>query len=83
LQRVHIYSYTAWDLGLARTFELGKNKHALVPEKLTLRLGVNNVTDELAPAAPQAFPTTSAGGADVGTYGGIGRLFYVSAEAKF
>jgi iron complex outermembrane receptor protein len=82
LKRTRIYSYMAWDLGVARTFELSKN-HMLVPDKLTLRLGVNNLTDELAPAAPQAFPTTSAGGADVGTYGAVGRLFYVSAEAKF
>ncbi len=83
LKRVHIYSYTAWDIGVSRTFDFGKSHAALVPEKLTLRFGINNITDELAPAAPQAFPSTSAAGADVGTYGALGRLYYVSVLAKF
>jgi len=83
LQRTRIYSYNAWDVAFARTFDFGKGHRVVVPQELTLRIGINNLTDELAPAAPQAFPTTSAAGADVGTYGAIGRLFYVSAEVKF
>jgi iron complex outermembrane recepter protein len=83
LRRTRIHSYIAWDVGAAYAFDFGKSRHAIVPEKLTLRIGVNNITDELPPAAPQAFPATSAAGADVGTYGAIGRLFYVSAETKF
>jgi iron complex outermembrane receptor protein len=42
--------------------------------------GINNLTNQMPPAAPQAFTDNNA---DVATYSPIGRLFYVTLAAKF
>jgi len=80
IKRVHIPSYSTWDIGVGYTLRLGKTSTA---KTISLRVGVNNVMDKMPPAAPQAFPTTSAAGADAATYSPIGRLYYVSADYRF
>lgn len=82
LKRIRVGSFTSWDVGAGYELTLG-NAHIYSPQKVTLRVGINNVADHLPPSATQAFPTTSAAGADVATYGAIGRLYYVSADLKF
>ncbi|MFT3783629.1 MAG: TonB-dependent receptor plug domain-containing protein [Nibricoccus sp.] len=82
LVRTRVGSFTAWDIGAGYELKLNSSRF-YVPQTVALRVGVNNVSDHLAPPASQAFPTTSAGGADVATYGAVGRLYYVSAEIKF
>jgi iron complex outermembrane receptor protein len=46
----------------------------------TAALGVNNFTDRMPPASPQAFTDNLA---DVATYSPIGRLIYASVGIKF
>jgi iron complex outermembrane receptor protein len=81
LKRIRIPSYTAWDVGVGYALKLGKT--AKDGNVIKLRVGINNAMDKMPPAAPQAFPTTSAAGADTATYSPIGRLYYVSADFKF
>lgn len=46
---------------------------------LSVRLGVNNVGNEMPPRAPELFSQ----GADIGTYNPIGRLFFAEASYAF
>lgn len=82
LKRTRIGSFTSWDVGASYDFKLGFSRFYL-PQNISIRAGINNVAGHLPPPAPQAFPSTSAAGADVATYGAVGRLYYVSAELKF
>ncbi|HET7537644.1 MAG TPA: hypothetical protein VFJ90_14385, partial [Candidatus Didemnitutus sp.] len=81
LKPVPVDSYNSIDLALTYA----------IPSKTTeswlrwlhgmkFTVGVNNVTDEQPPAAPQAWTDNNA---DISTYNPIGRLWYVSASAKF
>jgi iron complex outermembrane receptor protein len=81
LKRTRISSYAAWDIGIGYALKLGNTAKA--GKAVKLRVGIDNVMDKLPPAAPQAFPATSAAGADTATYSPIGRLYYVSADFKF
>ncbi|MBK9990321.1 MAG: TonB-dependent receptor plug domain-containing protein [Verrucomicrobia bacterium] len=83
LRRIRIPSFTSWDFGLSYRLNLKKTGSAGNPRELALRVGVNNVFNELPPPAPQAFPITTLSGADVATYGVVGRLYYVSASLQF
>jgi len=83
LRRIRIPSYLSYDAALAYTVNLRSIFGANWIKEMVVRVGVNNVANMMPPAAPQAFPTTSAGGADSATYGAIGRLYYVSAALKF
>lgn len=49
-------------------------------KNLKVTLGVNNIFNEMPPLAPNAFTDANA---DIGTYGAIGRFFYVDASYKF
>lgn len=82
LKRTRVGSFTAWDIGASYDLKLGYSRFYL-PRNVAIRVGINNVAGHLPPPAPQAFPTTSAAGADVATYGAVGRLYYVSTEIKF
>lgn len=48
--------------------------------EMKVTLGVANLFNEKPPKAAMAFPDASV---DLGTYGGIGRLFYISANYTF
>ena len=82
-KRIRIPSYMSWDLAVGYTLRFQQTKVAALFKELKVSVGVNNLADKMPPSAPQAFPTTSAAGADVATYGAIGRLYYVSAALKF
>jgi len=79
--RTRLPSYTAWDVGVGYRLVLGAGPYGV--NEIKLRAGVNNFFDQMPPAAPQAFPATSAAGADTSTYSPIGRLYYVSAGLTF
>ena len=49
-------------------------------KNLKVTLGVNNIFNKMPPLAPNAFTDANA---DIGTYGAIGRFFYVDASYKF
>jgi iron complex outermembrane receptor protein len=69
-------SYMTWDLRVEYRL------NGLIPAAQDARIavGVNNIGDEMPPAAPHAFPDN---GADVSTYSPIGRLWYVQLMAHF
>ena len=78
-----VASYQQWD------FSLGYHFGAASPGRpggrwcdgLTLRIGVNDVFDQLPPLAPGAFPDSNV---DTSTYGGVvGRLYYASVDYKY
>ncbi len=83
-----VKAYSAWDLRASWTSadEAGN-------KGLTITAGVNNLFDALPPVSTNINPAAGANAgatawraennADVGTYGAIGRLFYVSAALKF
>jgi iron complex outermembrane receptor protein len=74
-----IPSFTAFDLGLSYDFGHLHLHKAL--EGLTIKVGVNNLSDKQPPLAPDVFPNTNA---DVGTYdGAIGRMWYFEAKYAF
>ena len=77
LKPLPVASYTAWDVRVAYTgdFSLGR-----IGKTWTAALGVNNFTDRMPPASPQAFTDNNA---DVASYSPIGRLIYASAGIKF
>jgi iron complex outermembrane receptor protein len=82
LRRIAVPSYTSWDTSVSYTFRnLGLPGGKKFISNLKLTLGVNNLTDEMPPSAPQAFGGDV--GADLATYNPVGRLWYVSAGLKF
>ncbi|HLP25908.1 MAG TPA: TonB-dependent receptor [Acidobacteriota bacterium] len=72
----HVEQFNSIDVGVQYTF--GSQQRWL--RGLTLRLGANNVNNEMPPQAKGSFPN---GNADLATYGAIGRLIYVEARYKF
>jgi iron complex outermembrane receptor protein len=82
-KRIRIPSYVSWDLAVGYTLHFQQAKLSALLKEVKVSIGLNNLADKMPPSAPQAFPTTSAAGADVATYGAIGRLYYVSAALKF
>jgi iron complex outermembrane receptor protein len=82
LRRIAVPSYTSWDTSVSYTFRnLGLPGGKKFISNLKLTLGVNNLTDEMPPSAPQAFGGDV--GADLATYNPVGRLWYVSAGMKY
>jgi iron complex outermembrane receptor protein len=80
LTRQKVDAYQAWDLQLTYRFADYNARRFSWVRGLKVTLGVNNLFDELAPQAKQAFVEAYA---DVSTYGAIGRLVYASAGWKF
>jgi iron complex outermembrane receptor protein len=72
----HIEQFNTIDLSVQYTF----GSDLKWADGLTLRLGANNVFNEMPPAAKGSF---SNGNADIATYGAIGRLIFVEARYKF
>jgi iron complex outermembrane receptor protein len=73
----HVDSYVTFDLRLAHDWHFDDLPHL---KTVTAAIGVNNVTDEMPPLAPQAFSDNNA---DVATYSPIGRLVYGTLVLKF
>lgn len=67
-------AYSTFDLAFAYRFSTG------LADGLNLRIGVNNVTDEMPPLAPELFGEANA---DVSTYDPVGRLFYIETKYRF
>jgi iron complex outermembrane receptor protein len=67
-------SFTSFD------FAASYNIKSTWLKNLKVTLGVNNISNEMPPLAPNAFTDANA---DIGTYGAIGRFFYVDASYKF
>jgi iron complex outermembrane receptor protein len=72
----HIEAFNTIDVGVHYTF--GSGSRWL--NGLTLRVGANNVFNEMPPQAKGSFPN---GNADLATYGAVGRLMFVEARYKF
>jgi iron complex outermembrane recepter protein len=77
LKPLPVASYAAWDVRVAYTGSLSLGR---IGKTWTAALGVNNFTDRMPPASPQAFTDNNA---DVASYSPIGRLIYASAGIKF
>lgn len=67
-------SFQTFDLAAGYQFGEG------FADGLGLRLGVNNVGNEMPPLAPELYSQTNA---DIATYGAIGRLFFAEATYRF
>ncbi len=79
--RLFVDRYQAWDVSVA--YRINKKSPAWISSYLhgaTIGVGVTNLTDEMPPAAPNAFNDS---GVDISTYNPIGRLYYVRASMKF
>ncbi|MBA4135953.1 MAG: hypothetical protein C0518_01400 [Opitutus sp.] len=72
----HIEAFNSIDV--SAQFAFGSS-HKLL-NGLTLRIGANNVLNEMPPQAKGSFPN---GNADLATYGAIGRLIFVEARYRF
>lgn len=80
LSRIRVDSFQAWDLQLTCRMDGWARPGREWLRGLRFTVGANNVFDEMAPSARQAFVEAYA---DVSTYGAIGRLVYASASLKF
>ncbi len=67
-------SYQTFDLAVGYAFA------DQVADGLSVRLGVNNVANEMPPSAPELY---SQANADIATYDPVGRLFFVEAKYRF
>jgi len=75
---VHVSSFQQYDAIVG--YDLSKSSVRWLG-KLKMRVGVNNIFNEMVPIAANANPATNA---DVGDYNGpIGRLFFVDATYKY
>jgi hypothetical protein len=84
----HVSAFTAWDLRASYTTAKNGERGGL-----TVTAGVNNLFDRMPPISSNINPAAGASAAatawraenntDVGTYGAIGRLVYVSASVRF
>ena len=72
-----VASYSAWDVRVAYTGNLSQGR---IGKTWTAALGVNNFTDRMPPASPQAFTDNNA---DVSSFSPIGRLIYATVGIKF
>ncbi len=77
LKPIRVGSYSAWDIRVAYT---GDSLFGRIGKSWRVALGVNNFTDRMPPASPQAFTDNNA---DVSSFSPIGRLIYASAGIKF
>lgn len=77
LKPIPVSSYMSWDLRLAYN---GGRTDFMGIKSYTVSLGVNNVTNKMPPRAPQAYTDNNA---DVSSYSPLGRMVYVTAQAKF
>lgn len=71
-----VKSYTSFDAQLSYSF--GDEAGWLKAPKIAI--GVNNITNAMAPYAPNAFTDNRR---DVATYSPVGRLFYVTMDTRF
>ena len=71
-----VSSYSAWDLRAAYDWALQGG------EKVTLGVGVNNLSDRMPPLAPRAFANQYTN-ADIASYSPIGRLVYGDLSIAF
>ena len=71
-----VASYNSVDFNVQ--IDLGRMTKTL--KGMSLTLGVNNAFDHLPPLDPDTFSNPSA---DTGTYGSLGRFYYVGAKYKF
>ncbi len=79
--RARVDSYNAWDISAGYRFKSDSPRRAARwLNGTSIKIGVNNLTDEMPPDAPRAFVDS---GADTSTYGPIGRLYTVRASKKF
>jgi len=69
-----IERYSTFDLSASYTFKSG------VAEGLRVLVGVNNVTNEMPPLAPELFGDANA---DIATYDPTGRVFFIETSYKF
>jgi iron complex outermembrane receptor protein len=77
LKAISVPSYMSWDLRLAYS---GGRADFLGIKSYTLAAGVNNIGNKRPPLAPQAYPDNNA---DISAYSPLGRMVYVTAQAKF
>ena len=77
LKSVPVSSYMSWDL---RVSYKGDAVRTVGLKGWDLALGINNFTNRMPPASAQAFTDNNA---DVATYSPLGRLFYMTLQAKF
>lgn len=75
----HVQDFARLDLWTSYKFEGGSGWRRYV-DGLTVRVGVNNVTDEMPPLADASWTDANA---DVGTYGFLGRVIFVDASYRF
>lgn len=75
---IPVSSYSVWDLRGAYDWRFGSNGD----RKLTLAVGVNNISDKMPPLAPRAFGNQHTN-ADIATYSPIGRLVYADVSVSF
>ncbi|MFZ6758310.1 TonB-dependent receptor plug domain-containing protein [Undibacterium sp. Ji50W] len=77
LKPMDVSSYSSWDIRLAYSGEHLMGKYG---KAWTVAFGVNNITNKMPPLSPQAFTDNNA---DAASYSPIGRLYYLTANAKF
>ncbi|WP_165917611.1 TonB-dependent receptor plug domain-containing protein [Roseateles saccharophilus] len=77
LKPLPVSAYMSWDLRLAYS---GGRAGFLGVKSYTLALGVNNIGNRMPPLAPQAYTDNNA---DISSYSPLGRMVYVTAQAKF
>lgn len=75
----HIQDFARGDLWMSYQFT-GQNGWRGLTNGLTVRVGVNNVTNEMPPLAPASWTDANA---DTSTYGMLGRVYFVDASYKF
>jgi iron complex outermembrane receptor protein len=76
---VRVRSYQQFDAIVG--YDLAKSTTVKWLGKLKLRLGMNNLFNQMPPTAANAFPATNA---DIGDYNGpIGRLFFADASYRY
>ncbi len=69
-------AYTTFDVSVGYTF----GQELAFLEGLSLRVGVNNIGNEMPPLAPELYDQSNA---DIDTYDPIGRLFFIEGSYKF
>lgn len=72
----HIESYHSVDVSLSYTFGSGAKWF----EGMVVRLGANNVFNEMPPAAKGTFTESNA---DIATYGAVGRFYFLETRLTF
>jgi len=77
IPQIPVASYTAWDLRTAYDWRLNSAHEG---SKVTVAVGVNNLTNKMPPLAPRAFLDNNA---DVATFSPIGRLVYGTVSVSF